>query len=816
MKKNLLFKWVAVLGAVLLLANTSLPGLQVYADSTVIWQWTISNPYWWTVEGLSVKHSWSTLTYSLANWSNCNEDNKFMCRQDWARWAWALITASNDINADNIENVKYRTKDVKIKTDDTEEVISDWSAAKSFNAAKDSGKTYPAYEQFWLSAKASDINTYKEARREIEFDWDWNWTYDQSFSLVIDITTLWLKYNISYNLDWWQNNTDNPTEYIYSSTSEPITLKYPTKEWYVFLWWEWTAQTDISKSPEVIQLTKDVVIPADAYGDRTYTAKWIWQWTISNPYWWTVEGSSVKHSWSTLTYSLANWSNCNEDNKFMCRQDWARWAWALITASNDINADNIENVKYRTKDVKIKTDDTEEVISDWSAAKSFNAAKDSGKTYPAYEQFWLSAKASDINTYKEARREIEFDWDWNWTYDQSFSLVIDITTLWLKYNISYNLDWWQNNTDNPTEYIYSSTSEPITLKYPTKEWYVFLWWEWTAQTDISKSPEVIQLTKDVVIPADAYGDRTYTAKWWYSITLSDVSNWTISSDKAEAKEWDTITLSATPATNYNFWSWTVKDADNNAITVTDNKFTMPAGNVTVTATFSAKPASYSWGGGSSRSSSKTTIADDTKKAEDTAKTDETKADESKSDESKADEAKTSEEAKAAADAQALKDGYSQEFIDAYNFARKNNITTKDTIREADMDAPLTRIAMAKMLSQYAINVLGKTPDTSIVVPTFPDVDAKLDADYNNWVTLAYQLWIMWIGIEKFRPFDLVTRAEFGTALSRMLFGLADWEWDEWYKTHLDKLMEEMIITNDNPNLKELRGYVMIMLMRSAQ
>jgi hypothetical protein len=92
----------------------------------------------------------------------------------------------------------------------------------------------------------------------------------------------------------------------------------------------------------------------------------------------------------------------------------------------------------------------------------------------------------------------------------------------------------------------------------------------------------------------------------------------------------------------------------------------------------------------------------------------------------------------------------------------------------------------------------------------------LDADYNNWVTLAYQLWIMWIGIEKFRPFDLVTRAEFGTALSRMLFGLSDGEWDQWYETHLDKLMEEQIITNNNPNLQELRGYVMIMLMRSAQ
>jgi hypothetical protein len=48
-----------------------------------------------------------------------------------------------------------------------------------------------------------------------------------------------------------------------------------------------------------------------------------------------------------------------------------------------------------------------------------------------------------------------------------------------------------------------------------------------------------------------------------------------------------------------------------------------------------------------------------------------------------------------------------------------------------MYGPLTRIAMAKMLSQYAINVLGQTPDTSKVVPNFPDVSAKLDADYNN-------------------------------------------------------------------------------------
>jgi hypothetical protein len=46
-----------------------------------------------------------------------------------------------------------------------------------------------------------------------------------------------------------------------------------------------------------------------------------------------------------------------------------------------------------------------------------------------------------------------------------------------------------------------------------------------------------------------------------------------------------------------------------------------------------------------------------------------------------------------------------EFHNAYDFAFKNGITTMPSIDEAHMNSPLTRIAMAKMLSQYAINVL---------------------------------------------------------------------------------------------------------------
>ena len=163
---------------------------------------------------------------------------------------------------------------------------------------------------------------------------------------------------------------------------------------------------------------------------------------------------------------------------------------------------------------------------------------------------------------------------------------------------------------------------------------------------------------------------------------------------------------------------------------------------------------------------------------------------------------------------ALSASYSQELQEAYDFAYKNKITTQNSIDKADMYWWLTRIAMAKMLSQYAINILWKTPNTS-KIPNFWDVNSKLDWDYNNWVTLAYQLWIMWVWIDKFRPFDSVTRAEFWTALSRVLY----WNKYEWgspyYTNHLNALKTEGIMKKiDNPLGNEIRWFVMLMLMRA--
>ena len=160
----------------------------------------------------------------------------------------------------------------------------------------------------------------------------------------------------------------------------------------------------------------------------------------------------------------------------------------------------------------------------------------------------------------------------------------------------------------------------------------------------------------------------------------------------------------------------------------------------------------------------------------------------------------------------------EELLAAYYFALMNWITNKSSPENARLDGGLTRIQMAKMLSQFAINVLWQEPDVSRWVANFSDVSKELDKKYSNWVTLAYQLGIMWQNMKKnkFRPYDGVTRAEFATALSRMLYHTQDWTWKiKYYEPHIAKLYSEGILNRVDPKRKEKRWYVMIMLLRSV-
>ena len=76
----------------------------------------------------------------------------------------------------------------------------------------------------------------------------------------------------------------------------------------------------------------------------------------------------------------------------------------------------------------------------------------------------------------------------------------------------------------------------------------------------------------------------------YAVAIDpNIQNGTVTADVAEAAEDATVTLTAIPATGYKFGAWDVTDASSNPVTVdASGKFTMPASNVTVSASFVAK------------------------------------------------------------------------------------------------------------------------------------------------------------------------------------------------------------------------------------
>ena len=89
------------------------------------------------------------------------------------------------------------------------------------------------------------------------------------------------------------------------------------------------------------------------------------------------------------------------------------------------------------------------------------------------------------------------------------------------------------------------------------------------------------------------GDVTVSAefsKTAYTVTIAEgIQNGTVTASALSGNMGDKITLTATPATGYELEAFSVKDAAGNAVAVTNGKFTMPASNVTVSATFKETP-----------------------------------------------------------------------------------------------------------------------------------------------------------------------------------------------------------------------------------
>ena len=159
-----------------------------------------------------------------------------------------------------------------------------------------------------------------------------------------------------------------------------------------------------------------------------------------------------------------------------------------------------------------------------------------------------------------------------------------------------------------------------------------------------------------------------------------------------------------------------------------------------------------------------------------------------------------------------------ELKDAYLYAYIQGISTMDTIEKAALDREITRAELAKMMVVYATKVLGKV---TILSDSAEYWDLwNIEGDLGAYIQLAYQLQIMGIdaegnALENFNPHQNVTRAEFATVFSRVLYGdKYNQAGSEFYAQHFAALKAAKILKNTDPTLQELRGWVMLMLMRS--
>ena len=600
------------------------------------------------------------------------------------------------------------------------------------------------------------------------------------------------QYNFQINSVAWANTQWSSVnmKYFYE---EPITISGSANRWYTWSWWQWLPDWVSNINNITFSMPASNVSITPVLNHLVYTisfnSNW-WEPAIIPDQTWHYEDTLSLPEVVRNEYSFQWWYEWNNrydgTTKLPDRDVQLKARWTPIDQwSNEI----LVSVKYFLMWLDgeypaIPSDTLNLAITKWNRYTWYV------KTYE-----WFTSPAEQSIIVSSGSNSIEYRYSRN-----KYPLTLNQAT-WFTYE---SLSW-------TAQYYYWAK---ITLNGTIDEWYTWSWWQWLWEVAAHSTIPWIEFT----MPSTWLTVSPTVSLTTYKATFRD---WEVKLAEYKVKYWAVIPTPANPSKDgYTFKWWKYMPADGK----------MPAEDVDIRAQWEENWwGGWGWGGwwwggwwwgwGSSSgggkwwsSSSKTiqtwdshwsatgkvftwTIKDLTPSTWD----------------DNTDNIKPTKQTFE----------WSTEFEQAYNFAKTYKITTTKTIEKAKMNTNITRIQMAKMLSYYAINVLWKKPDARRWIPKFNDVSNNLNNEYDNAVILAYQLWIMWINMpnNNFRPYDEVTRAEFATALSRLLYKTQDWKysWTKYYyQPHIAKLYNEWIITNTNPSMKEKRWYVMIMLMRSVK
>jgi hypothetical protein len=164
-----------------------------------------------------------------------------------------------------------------------------------------------------------------------------------------------------------------------------------------------------------------------------------------------------------------------------------------------------------------------------------------------------------------------------------------------------------------------------------------------------------------------------------------------------------------------------------------------------------------------------------------------------------------------------------EYYEAYEWAYAHKITTTHSFADARVNDRVTRAEMAKMIAIYAKQFTNKAKTPRQACAQFQDLK-QVNTELQRYITEVCALGLMgyWSNGRDvknyFYPHDLLTRAEVGVILSRLLRGnrYAGTE-QARYQRHLQALREEEIMVHiSRPLMEELRGNIFLMLQRMSR
>ncbi len=156
------------------------------------------------------------------------------------------------------------------------------------------------------------------------------------------------------------------------------------------------------------------------------------------------------------------------------------------------------------------------------------------------------------------------------------------------YKVTPNVQENGTVTADPNQNI--KAGQTVTLTLNPNDGFVLKTLEVNSTKGTVQTNKVNDTTYTFTMPESDVGVNIYFEKKeadTYSITVNPSQNGSVTADKKTAKANETVTLKVKPDANYKLESLTVKDANEQTVNVNmnDYTFTMPASNVTVSASF---------------------------------------------------------------------------------------------------------------------------------------------------------------------------------------------------------------------------------------